>query len=95
MKARGYGTGKRTAYSNYRFEKRDIMALLYILFLGIYVIAGIVTGQTEFSFYPVIKYAQMSVYSLSVFACYFLLCMTPVIIEIWEVRRWKYLRSKI
>jgi len=95
MKARGYGTGKRTAYSNYRFEKRDITVLLYILVLGIYVISGTVMGQTDFSFYPVIKYAQMSVYSLSVFACYFLLCMIPIIIEIWEVRRWKCLRSKI
>lgn len=92
MKARGYGTGKRTAYSNYRLEKRDVTALLYILFLGVYVIVGTVSGSVEFSFFPAIRYAYVTMYSASVFVGYFLLCMTPVIIELKEVRRWKYLR---
>lgn len=92
MKARGYGTGKRTSFSNYRLEKRDIAMLLYILFLGTYVIIGNVSGQMDFSFYPVIKSTPITRYSISVFISYFLLCMTPVIIELWEVRRWKYLR---
>ncbi len=95
MKARGYGTGKRTAFSNYRLEKRDIVALLYILLLGTYVIIGNVSGQMDFSFYPVIKSTPITIYSTSVFVSYFLLCMTPVIIELWEVKKWKYLRSKI
>ena len=95
MKARGYGTGKRTAFSNYRLEKRDIAVLLYLLLLGIYVIVGNISGQTDFSFFPVIKSTPITVYSISIFSCYFLLCVTPVIIELWEVRRWKYLRSKI
>ena len=95
MKARGYGTGKRTAFSNYRIEKRDIAVLFYILLLGTYVMVGKFKGQTDFSFYPMIKSAPFTVYSISIFSCYFLLCVTPVIIELWEVRRWKYLRSKI
>jgi energy-coupling factor transport system permease protein len=95
MKARGYGTGKRTSFSNYRLEKRDIAVLLYLLLLGIYVIVGNISGQTDFSFFPVIKSTPITVYSISIFLCYFLLCVTPVIIELWEVRRWKYLRSKI
>jgi len=95
MKARGYGTGKRTSFSNYRIEKRDIAVLLYILFLGTYVIIGNISGQTDFSFYPVIKSTPITMYSISVFVSYFLLCMTPVIIELWEVRKWKYLRSRI
>lgn len=95
MRARGYGTGKRTSFSNYRLEKRDIAVLLYILLLGIYVIVGNISGQTDFSFFPVIKSTPITMYSISVFIIYFLLCMTPVIIELWEMRKWKYLRSKI
>ena len=95
MKARGYGTGKRTSFSNYRLEKRDIAVLFYILLLGIYVIVGNISGQTDFSFFPVIKSTPITIYSISVFVSYFLLCITPVIIELWEVRKWKYLRSKI
>ena len=95
MKARGYGTGKRTSFSNYRLEKRDTAVLLYLLLLGTYVIIGNVSGQMDFSFYPVIKSTPITIYSTSVFISYFLLCMTPVIIELWEVRKWKYLRSRI
>lgn len=95
MKARGYGTGKRTSFSNYRIEKRDIAVLLYLLLLGTYVMVGKFKGQTDFSFFPVIKSTPITMYSISVFVSYFLLCMTPVIIELWEVRKWKYLRSKI
>ena len=80
---------------NYRIEKRDIAVLFYILLLGTYVMVGKFKGQTDFSFYPMIKSAPFTVYSISIFSCYFLLCVTPVIIELWEVRRWKYLRSKI
>lgn len=95
MKARGYGTEKRTSFSNYCLEKRDIAVLFYILLLGTYVMVGKFKGQTDFSFFPVIKSTPITMYSISVFVSYFLLCMTPVIIELWEVRKWKYLRSKI
>lgn len=95
MKSRGYGTGKRTSYSDYRFEKRDIITLVCIFILGICVIIGKSAGYTDFTFFPVIKHAPFSLRSAGVFVCWFLLCLTPVIIEIREVIKWKYLSSKI
>ena len=95
MKARGYGIPGRTAFSIYTFDKRDKKALIFILILGIYTFAGNLMGEMKFSFFPAINSADVSIFSVSVFCSYFLLCMCPVILELWEVRRWKALISKI
>ena len=95
MKARGYGLPGRTAYSIFTFDKRDKKALICILVLGICVFGGIVSGKMSFEFFPTMNPAEVSPLTISVFAAYLLLCMCPVIIEFWEVRRWKALRSKI
>jgi len=95
MKARGYGIAGRTAYSIYKFDKRDKKVLICILLLGIYTLAGNLMGGMNFDFFPSMKSVNISAFSLSVFAAYLLLCLCPVIIELWEVRKWKALRSKI
>ena len=95
MKSRGYGLPGRTAFSIFSFDKRDMKALIFILLLGGYTLAGNLLGGMYFRFFPSIKTAGVSIFGISVFAAYFLLCMCPVIIELWEVRRWKALRSKI
>ena len=95
MKARGYGLPGRTAFSIFKFDKRDKKALICILFLGIYTLTGYIVGGMYFRYFPNIKSVETSLFSTSVFTAYLLLCMCPVIIELWEVRRWKSLRSKI
>ncbi len=95
MKSRGYGIAGRTAFSIFKFDKRDAKALISILVLGTYTFIGNLFGGMYFRFFPSIKTAPLSVFSVSVFAAYLLLCLCPVIIEIREVIRWKALRSKI
>ena len=95
MKARGYGQKGRTAFSIFTFRSRDKIALFVLMFLGSIILTGSVFGKIYFSTFPILKFSQMSVFSLGVFVSYFLLCFCPVIIELWEVRRWKLLRSKI
>ena len=95
MKARGYGIKGRTAFSIYTFDKRDKKALVCILILGIYTFIGSLIGGMYFAFFPTIKTVDLSLFSASVFCSYLLLCMCPLIIELWEVRRWKALMSKI
>lgn len=89
MKSRGYGLKGRSAFSIFKFDKRDRMALVYILVLGIYVIVGNILGAMYFRYFPSVKHMEISVYSVSVFCGYFLLCIMPVIIEIWEEHKWK------
>lgn len=95
MKSRGYGIPGRTAFSIFTFDKRDRKALICILILGIYTFAGSLMREIDFRFFPSMKMAEVSVFGISVFVAYLLLCICPIIIELWEVRKWKALRSKI
>jgi len=95
MKSRGYGIPGRTAFSIFTFDNRDKKALIYILLTGVYTFAGNLMGGMYFRFFPSMKHAEASAFSISVFVAYFLLCICPVIIELWEVRKWKALKSKI
>ncbi len=95
MKARGYGLPGRTAFSIFPFGKRDKMALIYILILGIYTLVGSYMGGMDFHYFPAIKGAEGSAFHGSTFMAYLLLCVYPIVLEIWEVRKWKALRSKI
>ena len=95
MKARGYGIPGRTAFSIFTFDKRDKKAFICILILGIYTLVGALMGGMYFSYFPSIKMADVSPFGISVFAAYLLLCLCPIIIEVWEVRRWKAYASKI
>lgn len=95
MKSRGYGIPGRTAFSIFTFDKRDKKALFCILLLGIYTVWGKLKGGMYFGFFPSVEMADVSVYNISVFLAYLLLCMYPIIIEVWEVRKWNALRSKI
>ena len=95
MKSRGYGIPGRTAFSIFTFDKRDRKALICILFLGTYTLIGNLMGGMYFRFFPSMKIAEVSAFGISVFVAYLLLCSSPIIIELWEVRKWKALRSKI
>ena len=95
MKSRGYGLSKRTSFSIFTFDKRDAGLLLLIVFLGAYIIIGKICGAMDITYFPAIKTGEWSVYSLSVFLAYFVLCIMPVMVEVWEVVRWKALISKI
>lgn len=95
MRSRGYGARKRTAYSNFRFDKRDAKALGVIILCGAYVFAGSFCGKVHFAYFPIIKGAETSAFGISVFAAYLVLCSLPTVIEIAEVVKWKYIKSKI
>lgn len=95
MKSRGYGLPGRTAFSIYSFDERDRETLVWLVFSGSYVFGGSLSGCLYFRYYPTVRGAEMNAFSLSFFAVYLLLCLTPVIINIKEDRTWKYLQSTI
>lgn len=92
MKARGYGIPGRTAFSIYTFDKRDLNALIYILITATYTICGYFMDGMYFRFFPSLKWAELTLFNISVFVSYFLFCISPIIIEAEEVRRWKALK---
>lgn len=95
MKSRGYGLAGRTAFSIFVFDKRDALALAYIMAMLIYAILGKIYGVMEFVYYPYISATDLTPYGISVFVAYIMLCLTPVIIEVKEGIAWKYIKSKI
>ena len=92
MKSRGYGLKGRTSFSNYRVDSRDIKAVIALMFVSIVMLHGMVSGFTYIRFYPTIKIAEFTKTSLAVYLCFGILCFIPVIIDIAEELKWKYLK---
>ena len=95
MKSRGYGIPGRTAYSIFRFDKRDLSTLLWIVILSGITLAGIFRGSLKYSYFPAFSIEKISLLTILMHTAYFLLCITPVIIELREQYRWKAIKSKI
>ena len=95
MKSRGYGLTGRTAYSNYVFDKRDVTALIYLAVTIIYFLIGALLGKIHYRYFPSMRGTDMSFYSTSIFISYIMICIMPIIIEIWEELKWRKLKSKI
>jgi len=88
MKSRGYGLPGRTAFSMFRFDRRDGTLLLSMVSGGGYILAGVITGGLHWQYFPSVKFGAVTPYSVSILAVYFFLCVTPVIIQILEGRKW-------
>ena len=95
MKSRGYGLTDRTAYSNYVFDKRDVTALIYLAVMITYFLIGALLGKINDRYFPSMRGTDMSFYSTSIFISYIMICIMPIIIEIWEELKWRKLKSKI
>lgn len=88
MRARGYGTGRRTCFRLYRMTARDYILLVLILGLEIAVIAA---GGTEASFTPRLKITPLG-WGFPLYCC---LLLIPTLLHIKEVIAWQISRSKI
>lgn len=95
MKSRGYGLPGRTAFSIYRFDDRDRSALAWIGGLGAFVLSMHLAGGLYYRYFPTFKIAPWDPWSVSAFSAYALLCATPLIIDLWEDRRWNRLSSAV
>jgi len=95
MKSRGYGLPGRTAFSIYRFERRDLAALIVILLLVGCVAAGSAAGWLTMRYFPTASGSGSALASIGIYFAYTALCAMPVAINISEDRKWKALTSKI
>ena len=93
MKSRGYGLPGRTAFSLYRYSRRDRLLLLWLALCGAYVAAGWALGGVKWRYYPTAR-GVLTPYSASVLLAYFLLCLPPVLLQRKEARTWSSIASK-
>ena len=95
MKSRGYGLKGRTAFSIYRFDERDKYTLIWLAFCGLFLLAGILLSAFGFRYFPSIRYAALDITTIPFYCVFFALCITPVILNFTEERKWKTLVSKM
>lgn len=95
MAARGYGTGRRSFFSLYRFTARDGQYLCLILLLAFATLFSMGTDSLAIAYYPALSLAPLDIWGAAGLLCYGLLCLLPVVNDSLEVLQWKYLTSKI
>ena len=86
MRCRGYGLPGRTSFSLYRFDRRDGAVLVWLAFCAVYLLGGGLAGGLRFRYYPMVLTAPVTPLTVSFFAVYALLCLTPVLLYAWEAR---------
>ena len=89
MKGRGYGLPGRTAFSIFRFDRRDGYALLYILACTAIVITGAATEIYRFRYFPSIRFYWSGFWTAIVFIAYLALGAFPLIVNVKEDIIWK------
>lgn len=89
MKSRGYGLKGRTAFSIYRFDERDKYTLAWLSFCGLFLVAGTILNAFGFRYFPDIRYAAFDMTTIPFYCVYSALCITPVILNFKEERKWK------
>lgn len=93
MKSRGHGLKGRTAFSIYRFSKRDAAVLSIIIISGVILIIMSVLDVAKFRYFPSVKGNVISAPAIIYYALYFSLMIMPLAINVWEGIKWKRLRS--
>lgn len=90
MKARGYGTTKRTAYVVHRMDRRDrwLTGCLSVLIIGIAI--GSALGWGRAVIYPRMQSMVFGVQDWILYICFCLYLLIPVIVEGKEWLSWKY-----
>lgn len=93
MAARGYGSGRRTSFAIFRFDRRDLVFTAAYIILLVPAVMSLAKGSVEFEFYPEIKSAENDAGVIASYISYALLCLIPALTQmIAEKKRWKFFR---
>lgn len=95
MKSRGYGTSRRSAFSLFKFDSRDAIALVIIALLCAGCVLGAYFGTFSAEYFPKVLIKTPQGTGLICYACYLALCLLPMAVNVWEDAKWHCLESKI
>ena len=93
MTARGYGVGRRSRFSIFRWKRRDALLLISALLLTACAVWGM-SGRT-ITYYPVLTLTPVTARVLTGYIAYGCLTWLPAIINGKEAIKWHCLRSGI
>ncbi len=95
MKSRGYGLKGRTAFSIYSFQERDKYVLIWLFFCGLFLTAGTMLNAFGFRYFPDVRYAAFDMTTVPFYCVLSALCITPVILNYKEEKKWEASVSEI
>ena len=95
MRARGYGTARRSSFMIYRMNAANGIVLAVMGVLAAIVICGMVAGQTSAEFTPAPVIAPVSGASLPALLAYGIFLLIPTILHGKEALQWHISRSRI
>lgn len=84
MRARGYGTARRTSYSLYRLGARECVQLFAVLLLGGASVSLTLFGAGRFDFYPVLSEIPRSPADIALYTAFAALTLLPCAAVIYE-----------
>ena len=93
MKGRGYGLPGRTAFSIFRFDRRDGLATFHILICAAIVLIGAILGANQFHYFPIIQGQWGGISNIVVCFAYLVLGLFPIVVNVKEDFFWKHIVS--
>ena len=94
MRARGYGTARRTNSGSKRFSGKDAVFLAVCLSFAGAALAALFSGNLSVWFYPVFYVTLADEFALcGILASALLFALAPILTA-WEVIRWRFLHWK-
>lgn len=92
MTARGYGTGKRSFYSDFHFTKRDgVFLTVTLLFASAFFIAAAMGGGFAM-YFPYIRFGENPWLNTAAYVSFGAGALFPVYFNIWEALKWRFLK---
>ena len=95
MRARGYGSAKRSSFMIYRMTVRDWVLLVITAGLAAAVLAAAASGAAEAVFMPEWYIAPLTGFHALGFAAYCVYLLIPTLLHIQEALQWHISRSRI
>ena len=92
MRARGYGLRGRTAFSLYRFDRRDGLLTAVMLLVAAGLALGLALGYGFVQYNPSFKIAPLTPLGVLTYIFYAALCLAPTAVDVIDTLRWRSLR---
>ncbi|MGN0650685.1 MAG: energy-coupling factor transporter transmembrane component T [Oscillospiraceae bacterium] len=78
MKSRGYGLARRTAFALYRFGRRDMMILTFVVLISALCIISLCMGGARFYCYPAVSTVKFRAWDIAAYISFGALCIAPI-----------------
>lgn len=89
MKSRGYGLPGRTAFSIYKFHKRDSIVLTTMSVCTMAFIWLVANDKMCYRYYPVFERNLANIWSVMAYTLFVVICSIPMLIDICDSYRFK------